>query len=73
MNSAEVQAQVEAWRSKNSAKLIDCPISTTMSHQACRKRRDKLQQIRGLRPGTADGTWIFPNNCKGCNSLFEDE
>lgn len=73
MTTEEVQKQVAAWRSRNRANLVDCPISHTISQQACRKRLERLQRIEHLRRGPDDGRWSSPDTCAACESLFEHD
>ena len=53
--------------------LVPCPLSLTMSRKACRKRREKLERIRGIPRGTEDQPMIPGDVCKECESLFENE
>jgi len=71
MTTEEVQEQVAAWRSRNRANLMNCPISSTMSRQACQKRREKLQRTEHLRRGSGDGNRVSPDACTACETLFE--
>lgn len=73
MTPQEVQAQVAQWRATNRDNLVECPLSNTMSREACRKRRAILERIRGLDRGPEDGTWKTQAPCAGCDSLFEND
>ncbi len=71
MTSEEVQEQVAAWRAVNRTKLVNCPLSSTMSRRACEKRREKLRRIQHLRHGYTDGTSRSSDACAACETLFE--
>ncbi len=71
MTTEEVQDQVAVWRTKNRANLVDCPISSTMSRRACRKRQERLRRTEHMRRGFVDGTWISSETCTACEKLFE--